>query len=238
MQGDSEAHMTDELILAQVLEIIQSRASSYAFLSGAYRQGASVALPEGLVSELASGAEEEPESEGHRTLRDYARRIRGADLQQVATDLGAEYVALLLSASANPVFPYESVYTSPEQLLMQEARDRVLAEYRQEGLARVQEFKLPGDHVAIELEFMAYLCQKTAGALEAGNVEAAQASLEKQEQFLDQHLLVWVPQFCRDLARAAWSDFYRGIARITEEHLAQDGETIAELVEALQEMES
>jgi TorA maturation chaperone TorD len=226
--------MKDELTPVQMLEILQSRASSYAFLSDAYRQEVSAAFLEGLVNELAGGAEEEPESEGHRILRDYARRIREADLQQVETDLGAEYIALLLSASANPVFPYESVYTSPERLLMQQARDEVLAEYRQEDLARIVEFRQPEDHIAIELEFMAYLCQKTAEAVEAGNSAAAVTYLRKQKGFLDRHLLVWVPQFCEDLVQAATSDFYRGIARITREHLALEGETIDDLIDSMQ----
>ena len=31
-------------------------------------------------------------------------------------------------------YPFESVYTSPKRLMMQEARDEVLAVYRSEGL--------------------------------------------------------------------------------------------------------
>jgi TorA maturation chaperone TorD len=233
MEGDSKGHVKDQLTRAEMLDILQSRASSYTFLSTAYRQEVSAAFLEVLVNELTGGAEPEPESKGHRLLRDYARRIREADLRQVEIDLGAEYIALLLAASANPVFPYESVYTSPERLLMQQARDEVLAEYRGEHLARLREFKHPEDHIAIELEFMAYLCQKTADALEEGDVEAALAALEKQKGFLDRHLLVWVPRFCQDLAQVARSDFYRAIALLTQEHLAMEPDTVNELLEAV-----
>jgi len=227
--------MNNDPTRAQILEILESRASTYTFFSRAYREEVSVPFLRGLLGELAVAAEDEPESEGHRLLRNYALRIREADLRQAATDLGAEYVALLLSVSAHPVFPYESVYTSPDRLLMQKARDQVLAEYRRENLARIAEFKHPEDHIAIELEFMGYLCQKTVEALEGGDAEAALDSLGKQRRFLEEHLLVWIPQFCQDLSAAARSDFYRGIARMTDEHLALEAETIAELVEALQD---
>ncbi|HSJ54178.1 MAG TPA: molecular chaperone TorD family protein, partial [Anaerolineae bacterium] len=209
--------MEDELTQAEVSEILASRAAAYSFLSRAYRQEASAAFLQGLVEELANTTEEDAESEGHRLLRHYVRGIAQADLDNVETELGAEYAALFLNASPKPVHPFESVYTSSDRLLMQQARDEVLAEYRQEGLARIGDFKEPEDHIAIELEFMAHLCQKTAEALGAGDTGAAAGYLQKQQRFLEKHLLVWVPAFCRDLAARATSDFYRGIGRLTEE---------------------
>ena len=119
---------------------------------------------------------------------------------------------------------------------MQEARDQVLAEYRKEGLARIGEFKDPEDHIAIELEYMAYLCQKAAEGLAADDLATATGYLQKQQDFLEKHLLVWIPNFCQDLAKVATSDFFRGIGRLTEEHLAMEQETIAELLEAVKEL--
>ena len=44
-------------------------------------------------------------------------------------------------------FPYESVYTSPEHLLMQDARDEVLAAYRAAKVVLVDEACEPEDHL-------------------------------------------------------------------------------------------
>jgi anaerobic sulfite reductase subunit A len=126
------------------------------------------------------------------------------------------------------------VYTSPERLLMQRARDEVLAMYREEGLDRSDDFKEPEDHIAMEFEFMGYLCQKALESLDTDDAEAAKASLQKQKEFLDKHLLVWVPQFCKDVQKFARTDFYKAIAKITEEHLSYENEAIAELTEAIQ----
>ena len=51
---------------------------------------------------------------------------------------------------------------------MQKARDDVLREYIQQGLDRSENHKEPEDHLAIELEFMSFLCEKTVKALAGG----------------------------------------------------------------------
>ena len=224
--------MIDLQTQEQIVEILQNRASTYGFLSQVYRQEVNTAFLAGLVEQLM-GEAEETESEGYRTLRAYAGKLRPEDLDKVQTDLASDYAGLFLNVGRRPVFPFESVYTSPERLIMQRARDEVLAEYRKEGLDRIGEFHEPEDHIAIELEFMEYLCQEAAEAVEAGDKTLALEYLNKQESFLQKHLLVWVPQFCQDVQQVANTGFYKGIAQITDEHLGQEGETIAELVEAV-----
>jgi TorA maturation chaperone TorD len=225
--------MKDELPRAQMLEILQSRAATYGFLSQVYRQEVTASFLAQLVEQLTGEAEEEADSEGYQTLREYVVTIEGADIDGVRIDLASEYAALFLSVGRKPVFPFESVYTSPERLVMQEARDEVLAEYRKEGLDCIGEFREPEDHIAIELEFMAYLCQKAAEAMEAGDKAAAAEVLQKQEGFLQRHLLVWVPDFCQDVQQAAKTGFYKGIAQITAEHLAMERDTVDELLSAV-----
>lgn len=226
--------MTEQrLDKSQLLEILRSRASTYDFLSRVYREELTSALLGELVRQMRSEGGQDAESEGYRTLREYAAKVNLKDLEGETTNLAAEYAALFLNMSETPVFPFESVYTSPERLLMQEARDQVVAEYRKEGLDRIAEFREPEDHIAIELEFMAYLCQRTADALEAGDQAAAEAYLKKQSEFLQKHLMVWVPQFCRDLQRAAGRGFYKGVAQITDEYLAMEGQTVDDLLAAL-----
>jgi len=93
-------------------------------------------------------------------LDDFIKSIKDKDLKEVEQDLAVEYAGLFLNMRLVSVAPFESVYTSPEHLLMQEARDEVLSEYRREGLDKVKDFKEPEDHIALELGFMAYLCQR------------------------------------------------------------------------------
>ena len=154
--------MMDRLTEAKVLEILQSRASTYGSLSHVYRQEATASFLAGLVEQLTSTAEGEAESEGYGALRAYVAETKDGD--------------------------------------------------------------------AIELEFMGYLCQRVVGAVKAADKAAVAKALQKQEDFLQKHLLVWVPESCRDVQKAAKTGFYQGIAQITAEHLAVERDTLDEFL--------
>ena len=101
-------------------------------------------------------------------------------------------------------FPYESVYTSPEHLLMQDARDEVLAAYRAAKVVLVDEAGEPED----------LLGERAAEALEAGDDGSCANLLEARRAFLEEHLLNWVPDFADDVQRVARTGFYRALADI------------------------
>jgi TorA maturation chaperone TorD len=69
-----------------------------------------------------------------------------------------------------------------------------------------------------------------AGAVPATSLEY----LTKQKDFLEKHLLAWVPSFCKDLEQAAESGFYKGIAQLTAEFINSEQETIAALMDEFQ----
>jgi TorA maturation chaperone TorD len=68
-------------------------------------------------------------------------------------------------------------------------------------VASKQQNKEPDDHIALELEFMAWLCNQSETAA--------------QQQFLNNHILKWVPLFCSDVAKGADTSFYRIVAELT-----------------------
>lgn len=195
----------------------EARELTYSFLSHLF-------LEEVSEDFLARLAKEPPSLEGE--FGRYAAGLAGADLVAVRTEAAAEFAALLLNMSANPVHPYESVYTSPERLLMQRSRDEVLAAYRVQGFERSGDLNVPEDHAGIELEFMARLCRKEADALAAGDEVGAEAACEAQRAFLRDHLLVWFPQLCDDLEKRAKSGLYRGLAETTRQFLAFEREEL------------
>lgn len=159
----------------------------------------------------------EPElAEGYRCLQGYL------DLCGInpLTALAADYARVFLGAGAgkgsSAAYPYESVYTSPKRIMMQEARDLMAAIYTARGLGKDDiTAGLAEDHLALQLEFMAVLCLEAKNALAAQNHDAFAATLQEQSDFLDRHLLNWVPLFCADIGRHAESAFYQGIGKIT-----------------------
>ena len=193
----------------------EARELTYSFLSHLF-------LEEVSEDFLARLAEEPPSLEGE--LGRYAAGLAGADLAAARTEAAAEFAALLLNMSADPVFPYESVYTSAERLLMQRSRDEVLAAYRAQGFERSGDLNVPEDHAGIELAFMARLCRKEADALAAGDEVGAEAARETQRVFLRDHVLAWFPQLCADLEKRAKRGLYRGLAETVRQFLAFERE--------------
>lgn len=200
----------------------EARGETYAFFARLLREEASAELLCLLrkVPEEAKGAE--TVGEGQVLLDRYLAEIGLRDDKQVLSELATDFAGLFLNAGSRPVHPYESVYTSPERLMMQEARDRVRQIYAVAGLARSGSLPEPEDHIALEMEFMRHLCARTAEAIEERNAERVRAHLHLQQEFLKDHVLRWVPQFCEDLARNAATGFYRALACLLRDFLESE----------------
>ena len=141
------------------------------------------------------------------------------------TDLAVDYTRTFIGHGVDAfsaAYPFESVYTSEKRLLMQEARDEVLAIYRACGLDKQDSWKEGEDHIALELEFEQILINRTVEALERGDEEAAFELLTTQKNFLDDHLAAWSPMLTSDMKRFASTDLYRGLAHLTDGFLETD----------------
>lgn len=205
---------------SQKYENIQrDRVNMYNLLARLYRQEVDSELLEEMQSldfDVLNG--DQQISQGYRLLRGYLFKVSEISL----IDLAADYTRIFIGPDRNGAYPYESVYTSPDRLLMQEARDQVVAIYRQAGLQRSDEFFEPEDHLAFELEYMAYEIESSIEAYQNGDLNAVAEAEDRQKYFLKSHLLNWVPDFAADVQRKAKTDFYSGVALITVEFLESD----------------
>lgn len=153
--------------------------------------------------------------EGYQEIAEYLskREVNQDTLDELAVD----YARIFLSAGVaqgKAAFPYESVYTSKQHLIMQEAGSSAAALYVEKGLQpRTDMYRVPEDHLGLLLEFMGCLCEDDK---------------DKQEDFLKNHLGNWVPAFVQDVCKYASTDFYKGIAKITKGFLTMEKEYLAE----------
>ncbi|MBQ8662518.1 MAG: anaerobic sulfite reductase subunit AsrA [Eubacterium sp.] len=142
------------------------------------------------------------------------------DAGETLDDLAADYAKTFLgagSADGAAAFPYESVYTSPKRIMMQDAWNQVCDIYETKGIERNEAAnELLEDHIAMEMEFMAYLCDETSQYTET------LAGLEEQREFLNKHLLNWAPEFCLDIKVHADTEFYRMVGQLTTGFLQLD----------------
>lgn len=249
--GSSEAGEAAEL-----RAFFENAAAFYALLSSIFY----LELTEEQINGLAESGFAFPDDGSEMgnacaSMRRYLAR-RGPDARQ---DLAVDYARVFLAAGVyegETAVPYESVYTSPEGILMQDSRDEVVREYRRWGLAIPRDLNVPEDHLAFELEFMGHLSERIAARLgvegetpagaagqaaERGAGRAAEdgedipaddvrAMMEAQAAFIDGHLLNWVPRLLERVGKFARTPFYPAITQIA---LSYIGENRAVLKEAL-----
>jgi len=218
--------------LKELATLMSRQASTYSLLSRLYRVEVDQELLDSMRKmnfELPGDPELDDIREGYCLWRGYLAKTT----EQTLTDLAVDYVRTFIGAGRSAkeaAYPYESIYTSPDRLLMQEARDEVLSLYRAEEISRVESFNEPEDHIALELEFMAVLCERAAPSLREGDTGHALGYLKKQTLFLTEHLLNWTPVFCADVVKFAREDLYRGLAMVTKGYLQLEKQVLQDVI--------
>lgn len=225
--------------LENTSKVVKQRQTIYGFLKRIYESelpGEFLVQLRGKMQPLLVIAEQLPsveEKEIVKGLVQFTESISSDALDRLETRLAADYARLFLSINKVPPHPSESTYR--EGALMQHYRDEVLETYWSFRVDKSKEYVEPEDHIAVELGFMMYLCQKTNHALEEKDVEEARKYLTAQKNFLEKHLTRWVPKLVKDVIVSAQTPFYKGIAVLTREYLELDLLAVIELFELLDE---
>jgi len=187
------------------VEFVKRRANVFKFLSTLYRDEISEDLmaklaDKGFVDKLNEFAKECKFSDmarGISRMAKYLGRYKGDKYK----DLSYEYADIFLNAGANPALPYESVHATGEPVVMQKSVFDVRAAFRKAGVHKSDDYKDLDDYIAVELEFVRYL-------LEKGDTDAA-------ADFMNNHLMNWIPEFHAALFNGATLDFYKGLSAFT-----------------------
>jgi len=223
----------------QQLSVNQNRHQIYAFLSRMYEREITLDLLKELTSESSpvlriSDSELSGDKgfrKGFELLRKYLVNASGRDLNQVKLELAVDYANLFLGVKGKPLHPSESVYRSKDHSMFQEYRDEVLFAYWKAHVDRVKEYTEPEDHIAIELQFMEYLCRKAVEAQEKNKKDEVRKYLLIQRGFVNDHLAKWVPQLTKDILESADVDFYKGIAYLTSAFIELEKKTTWDFLE-------
>ena len=216
-----------------LVELMNARARSYGMLARLFRE--EVDLPtlrelQKMCFPQATG--NAAVDEGYHQLYAYLKRA----WDDSVTELAIDYVSTFIGHGVNgysAAYPYESVYTSERRLLMQEARAEVLATLRENELMRGS-WNEAEDHIALELEFMQRMALRAAEALDDAAEYEAIAYLRTSYDFLENHLLNWVPMLVADMRMHARTLFYQGLAQLTLGSLQEDEAVLRELLDSVE----
>lgn len=210
----------------ELVSLLAQQAAGYELLGRLFQREVDVELLQSLCEgRYPAHTGNDHLDEGYRGLVVFLNH-RG---ERTGTELNVDYLHVFIGNTqdaSHVAYPYESVYTSPDHLLMQDARDAVLAAYRSEMITLVNEHNEPEDHMGFELAFCAVLLRRAVEALTAGNTARAIELVEKERAFVRDHLGVWAPEFAADVKRIAQTGFYRALADILLGYLEVDTATM------------
>lgn len=131
--------------------------------------------------------------------------------------LQTEFTRLFIGPGKAPAYPYESLYRSPQRLLMTEVTNEVRNFYLEHGLLMQKLYTVPEDHLGVELEFLYYLNLKMLEQPE--NIPVLR---QVQLQFLQEHLLSWIDDFTQDVLANTEELFFTNLALLLRNFLHWD----------------
>jgi TorA maturation chaperone TorD len=212
-----------------------ARADVYAILSSCFSPPSaellgvaqSGALAEALAEALAGlPSEGDGLDAALRAFEALTRELAPDEPYGTADTLEVEYTRLFLGPGPAVVPPYESVYVDREDAdvpgsLWGRTTLAVRDAYRQAGLAP-RPGPEPPDHLAAELEFIAYLSQAEGSALADGEPQAAERMRERRTRFLAAHLRRWAPEVAAKTAREAKHPLYEAASRLLQAVVAAE----------------
>jgi len=140
--------------------------------------------------------------------------------KEIAGELASHYTDLFLIK----LVPYESFYTSEDQMVNSGTDNETMVYYKKYGFdvelmrARV----VSSDHIGIEFEFLMNLIKAERDALNDGQDEYARTIRGVQKEFIESHLLPFAVMFLPALLDASKSPFYKDVAEIALEFLLSD----------------
>ena len=234
----ADAQVEDEGMTSEELaEIMDGRAGFYHFASDALlHEFTKDQLAELKTMQVDEGASEEMR-EAFGKIKRYMKHC-GTDPR---TDLAVDYARVFLSAGVYnglTAEPYESVFTSEDQLMMQDARDDVVKVYRSQGIQVDPELRIPEDHLGLELDFISTMSSRTAQYIREadaseGDYGKVAVAVLVQRDFIANHILNWVDPLIEKVDEFSKLPVYPAIMRIIKNQAQQDIDFLDEVHTAL-----
>lgn len=193
---------------------LQERVGLYSLLRALY----TYPLNE-LVLAAVAGLELPAESPLSPWLSQMQERLNGSDWDPAVLEtLNVEMTRLLEGPGQTPAPPYASYYLHDGRLMGPSAvaAQRIYLAWQ---VVPESGSRIPADHIALELGFLAHLARVAA---EAESFSDKVAALKGSLDFLLYHLMPWLPRFCARLSEAAADPFFVGLAGFTRAAVEED----------------
>ncbi len=127
-----------------------------------------------------------------------------------------DYATLFIGPFEVLVPPYGSVFLESKRTIMGDSTMSVATCYKNAGLS--VDVKDAPDHIAIELEFLSFLCHQKAIHIE--DPKEYDHWGEEYHVFLQKWVYSWVPGFCQQIQSGTNNTYFRKLSILLEAYLA------------------
>ena len=210
-----------QLPIEKVQSLTKARRDLYGLLSSTYVQ-----IPESKVFELkwepASELLKDPQEGCGKVFKEIQKGLNLVTpsspekdrIDETLRNLSRDWTRLFRGTDRNGVLPpYESLYR-PERLQKKSAQE-INRLFSGMGIQVPEEWHQPSDYIGVELDFMRLLCEKEFRLRNEGEPNILREAVKAETSFLEDHLALWVPIFCKRMLEEARESYYLGIANLT-----------------------
>jgi TorA maturation chaperone TorD len=144
-----------------------------------------------------------------------------------------DYTRMFIGPAKLIAPPWQTAYLTEERLLFQEETLEVRRRYLAYNFLPPNYPHEADDHIGYMLDFLYQLTLLALESLAKDDREELRKILSDQKDFIQTHMLNWVPLFAKDIIENAENGFYKGMAKVLTAWLKLDHEAIDELLEAV-----
>ncbi|MBU0480727.1 MAG: molecular chaperone TorD family protein [Proteobacteria bacterium] len=155
-----------------------------------------------------------------------AMSMTAALAENCGDEMAVEYARLFVGPFELAAPPYGSVYLEKSNRLMGDSTLAVQKMYQKAGLS--VEVREAPDHIALELEFMHFLCLGEAEAAQEKKVSDARKFADLQSAFMGKLLGPWIPEFCEDIRKNTGNGFYSHLADCLDHFVESEASTLTQ----------
>lgn len=163
-------------------------------------------------------------TEGGGRLLSFFEGIEDAELRQKCEIETAEYNRLFSGQTPKLSLSEATIRSTEEHIDARRCAAEISNFYAECGIAFNKLYGEHDDHLAIELEFMAVMADRTLCTNELR--QSCLKLTDLQLNFLEGHLTKWALKFADDLSAATVSSMYQGLASLLKEFLVKDAEML------------
>ncbi len=157
-------------------------------------------------------------------LHELPEELDQTTLDQLAVDYADIYLNHSLHAS-----PFESVWLDEDHLIQQEPMFQIREWFERYGL-KTENWRIRSeDHLVLQLQFIAALLDPQSDIAKSMNKIPQLKRMQDATMFMDEHLLLWIEDFCTLVSQRCSTDFYASIAVLTNAYIQELRETLAEI---------